>query len=106
MSMVHCDEAEPHVLAALHMFSGCASSHAYLPFFCACAVAQFNRRTQHNNGTVLQTLKCSRIFIILSAYSARVRSLRFVRFDSATQFLLPRDAGTASFQSHSRMLVS
>src|SRR5438552_773433 len=79
MSMVHCDESEPHVLAALHMFSGCASSHAYLPLFCACAVAQCNKRTQHNNGTVLQTLKCSCIFIILSAYSARVQSLRFVR---------------------------
>src|SRR5882672_587936 len=79
MSMVHCDEAEPQVLAALHMFSGCASSHAYLPFFCACTVAQFNRRTQHNNGTVLRALKCSRIFIILSAPSARVRCLLFVR---------------------------
>src|ERR1700741_3268106 len=33
MSMVHCDEAEPQVLAALHMFSGWVSSHEYLPFF-------------------------------------------------------------------------
>jgi hypothetical protein len=79
MSIVHCDEAEPHVLAALHMFSGCVSPHAYLPRVWDCAVAQVNRRTQDNNGTVLQMLKCSRVFIVLSAYSARVRSLRFVR---------------------------
>src|SRR5947209_18696272 len=79
MSMVHCDEVEPHVLAALHMFSACASSHAYLPLFCACAVAQLHRRTQHNNGTVLVALKCSRVFMILSASSARARSFRFVR---------------------------
>src|ERR1700742_2497271 len=43
MSIVHGDEAEPQVLAALHMLSGCASSHTYLLFFCACAVVQLSR---------------------------------------------------------------
>src|SRR5271168_3299155 len=49
MSMVHCDEPEPHVLAALHMFSGCVSSHAYLPLVWAWAVTQFNRRMEDDN---------------------------------------------------------
>ena len=91
MSMVHCDEVEPHVLTALHMFSVCASSHAYLPLFCACAVAQFHRRMQHNNGIVVETLKCSRIFIIRILRSRSVVAI-CLTFDSATQLLLPRDA--------------
>src|SRR5277367_4112419 len=39
-SIVHEDEGEPQVFPALHRLSGCASSHAYLLFFCACAMAQ------------------------------------------------------------------
>jgi hypothetical protein len=35
ISIVHGDEADPQVLAALHMLSGCASSHAYLLLFWA-----------------------------------------------------------------------
>src|SRR3954469_7818318 len=81
--MVHCDEVEPHVLTALHMFSVCASSHAYLPLFCACAVAQFHRRMQHNNGIVDETLKCSRVFIIRILRSRSVVAI-CLRFDSAT----------------------
>src|SRR3954465_7956524 len=40
MSIVHTAEADPQVFEALHMLSGCASSHMYLLFFCACAVVQ------------------------------------------------------------------
>src|SRR5712664_4813419 len=47
-STVHGDEGEPQVLAALHMLSGCSSSHAYLPFFCACTVAELSRTTKEN----------------------------------------------------------
>jgi hypothetical protein len=55
-SMVHEEEAEPQVLAALHMLSGCASSHTYLLFFCACAVAQVSRTTQDSKSNALQML--------------------------------------------------
>lgn len=46
MSTVQGEEAEPHVLAGLHMLSGCGSSHAYLLF---CALARAEVRTMHNN---------------------------------------------------------
>ena len=67
MSIVHCAEVEPHVLAALHMLSGCTSSHAYLPFFCACAVAQFSRTTQDNSSNGLQMLN------VLSSSHSQIR---------------------------------
>src|ERR1700739_1452867 len=57
MSIVQVDEAEPQVLAALHIFSGCCSSHAYLLFFCACAVVQTRRLTE-NNKSAPQILNC------------------------------------------------
>lgn len=47
MSTVHGEDTEPHVLAALHMLSGCASSQAYLLIFCALARAE--PRTTHSN---------------------------------------------------------
>src|SRR5580692_2189829 len=49
MSIVHGDEAEPQVLAALHLLSGCSSSHTYLLFFCARASAQLISRTMQDN---------------------------------------------------------
>src|SRR5882672_456433 len=55
MSIMQGDEGEPQVLAALHMLSGCASSHTYLPLFCACAVAQF-RKTMQDKSNALQML--------------------------------------------------
>lgn len=79
MSTVHCDEAEPHVFAALHRVSGCISSHAYLLFFCACAVAQFNRRMQDNNSNVLRMWNCCRLFIVISAFPARFGRYDLVR---------------------------
>ena len=56
MSIVHTAEADPQVFEALHMFSGFASSHMYLLFFCACAVVQFSERTLNNKSTVLAAL--------------------------------------------------
>jgi hypothetical protein len=58
MSIVHTDEGEPQVLAALHMLSGCSSSHTYLLFFCACAVAELGRTTKNNKSKALQLLNC------------------------------------------------
>jgi hypothetical protein len=49
-SIVHADEADPQVLAALHMLSGCLSSQTYLLFFCACALGQLSRRPQDNTN--------------------------------------------------------
>src|ERR1700685_973093 len=57
ISIVQADEAEPQVLAAVHMLSGCGSSHAYLPFFCACAVAHARRTRQDSKNNELQVLK-------------------------------------------------
>ena len=56
ISIVHDDESEPHVLPALHMLSGCGSSHEYLLFFCACAVAQPSRTTQEHKSNLLEQL--------------------------------------------------
>jgi hypothetical protein len=56
MSIVHTDEGEPQVLAALHMLSGRSSSHTYLLFFCACAVAELSRTTKGNKSNALQLL--------------------------------------------------
>jgi len=47
MSTVHGEDAEPQVFDALHILSGCASSQAYLLFFCALATVEV--RTMHNN---------------------------------------------------------
>src|SRR6267143_3251875 len=68
MSIVQGDEGEPQVLAALHMLSGCASSHTYLLFFCACAVAQLNRTIQHNENSELQILHFCGIFIVRATF--------------------------------------
>jgi hypothetical protein len=54
MSTVHDDEAEPQVLAALHMLSGWLSSHAYLFFFCACVGAQLKTAMQDNKTNLLE----------------------------------------------------
>ena len=70
MSIVQGDEGEPQVLAALHMLSGCASSHTYLLFFCACAVAQLSRTIQHNENSELQILHFCGIFIVKATYFA------------------------------------
>src|SRR3954453_2891078 len=56
MSTVHAEETDPQVFEALHMLSGCASSHMYLLFFCACAVVQFKGRTPNNKSTVVAAL--------------------------------------------------
>jgi hypothetical protein len=52
MSTMHGADTEPHVLAALHMLSGCGSSHAYLLLFCA--LAKGEQKTMHNrkNATI------------------------------------------------------
>jgi hypothetical protein len=55
-SIVQADESEPHVLPALHMLSGCGSSHAYLLFFCACAVTQVSRIRQENKSNLPEQL--------------------------------------------------
>ena len=78
MSIVHGDEAEPQVLAALHMLSGCASSHTYLLFFCACAAVQLSRTTQDNKSNALQMFNCCRIVIVIASLFAP-RSSRFRR---------------------------
>jgi hypothetical protein len=44
-STVHVDDAEPQVLAAVHMLSGWLSSHAYLLFFCPSVGAQLRTAT-------------------------------------------------------------
>jgi hypothetical protein len=56
MSIVHEDEVEPQVLAAVHMLSGCPSSHTYLLFFCACVATQLRRRIQHSEKNAFQAL--------------------------------------------------
>jgi len=56
MSILHGAVDEPQVLAALHMLSGCASSHTYLLFFCACAATQFSKAMQVNKSDALQIL--------------------------------------------------
>jgi hypothetical protein len=59
MSTVHAEEGEPHVLAALHMLSGCSSSQAYLLFFCACAIAELSRTMQdRKNNTFRPFVDC------------------------------------------------
>jgi hypothetical protein len=58
ISTVHGDEAEPQVLAALHMLSGFSSSHTYLLFFCACAIAELSRTTKDNKSNALQPWNC------------------------------------------------
>ena len=52
MSTVHGEEAEPRVLAGLHMLSGRSSSQAYLLFFCGCATAQHSRMTQERKSDI------------------------------------------------------
>jgi hypothetical protein len=54
MLIVHGDEAEPQVFAALHMVSGCASSHTYLLF--ACASSPVIRTMQVDKSTALRVL--------------------------------------------------
>jgi hypothetical protein len=108
MSIVHCAEVEPQVLAALHMLSGCTSSHVYLPFFCACAVGQFTRTMQDNSSNELQMLNCCRVLIVRSA-TAHVRRLRFregltPRLNSCPRVQRPPFQG--ELQSHSMMLTS
>jgi hypothetical protein len=58
MSIVHGDEAEPQVFAALQMLSGRLSSHTYLLFFCACASAQLSRMMQDNTSGALKVFNC------------------------------------------------
>jgi hypothetical protein len=52
--IVHGDEAEPQVLAALHIVSGCGSSHMYLLF--ACASPPVRRRMQVHKRNALPVL--------------------------------------------------
>jgi hypothetical protein len=54
-SIVHEDEGDPHVLASLHMVSGCFASHTYLLFFCACTVVQISKTT-HDKDNAFQML--------------------------------------------------
>src|SRR5664279_2024135 len=58
MSTVHGAEAEPQVLAALHRLAGCASSHTYLLFFCACAVVQISSTRQGNKSEIIEIPYC------------------------------------------------
>ena len=53
MSTVQGDDAEPHVLAALHMLSGCDSSQAYLLFVCALAQAELRTAHKSKNDVVV-----------------------------------------------------
>src|SRR6266480_3756252 len=71
MSIVHADEGEPQVLVALHMLSGRSSSHTYLPFFCACAVAKLSRMTKDNKSNVFQLLNCCPIVMVIYPGSRR-----------------------------------
>lgn len=75
MSIVHGDEAEPQVLAGLHMLSGWSSAHVYLPFFCACAIAQFSKMTQDNKSNTLRVLHSCCGFIIIVTYPTHPRWL-------------------------------
>src|SRR5882762_3729028 len=86
MSIMQGDEGEPQVLAALHMLSGCASSHTYLLFFCACAVAQLSRTIQHNENNALQMFNCCRIVIVIASLFAPWSS----RFRRETDFGIVR----------------
>src|SRR5664279_312629 len=54
MSTVHGAEAEPQVLAAVHMLAGCASSHTYLLFFCACAMVATSNRVHGNKSAIIE----------------------------------------------------
>jgi hypothetical protein len=54
--IVHSDEADPQVFEALHMFSGCASSHVYLLFFWAWADIQLRNKAPDNKSPVALTL--------------------------------------------------
>ena len=47
-SIVQGDEAEPQVLAALHMLSGCASSHTYLLSFVSTRLRNFKQNDAKN----------------------------------------------------------
>src|SRR5271169_5172213 len=58
MSTLQGADAEPQVLAALHMLAGCASSHTYLLFFWACAVAEASNTMQANKSDTLHTRNC------------------------------------------------
>jgi hypothetical protein len=71
MSIVHADAGEPQMLAALHILSGCGSSHAYL-FFCACAVAQPSRTLPDSRRNALQLANCCSILIAISKDLARI----------------------------------
>src|ERR1700761_688547 len=66
MLIVHGDEAEPQVLAALHMLSGCSSSHRYLLFFCATANAQLSRTIQDNKRSAREVLNFFSNSIVIS----------------------------------------
>src|SRR5436190_10918238 len=80
MSIVHADEGEPQVLVALHMFAGCSSSHTYLPFFCACELAELSRVTKDNKSNALQRLKCCRFVMVISL--ARADPIALFHFHS------------------------
>ena len=56
MSILQADDAEPQVLAALHMVSGRSSSHMYLLFFSACAKPAVRRTMQVGKSNALQVL--------------------------------------------------
>src|SRR5271168_4739228 len=66
MLITHGDEAEPQVLAALHMVSGCGSSHTYLLF--ACATSPVRRTMQVDKSNALQVLN-RRVTLIAIARS-------------------------------------
>jgi hypothetical protein len=56
MSIGQGDEVDPQVVAALHIVSGCFSSHMYLLFFCACANPPVRRTMQVDKSNALRVL--------------------------------------------------
>jgi hypothetical protein len=61
MSTLHGEVSDPHVLAALHMLSGCGSSQAYLLFFCA--LPDIEPSTIHNDKEAIEKAGFGRYFI-------------------------------------------
>ena len=64
MSTLHGEVADPHVLAALHMLSGCGSSQAYLLFFCA--LPGIEPSTIHNTKEAIENVNFGRYFISIT----------------------------------------
>jgi hypothetical protein len=62
ISTVQGAEADPQVLAALHMDAGAASSHTYLPFFCAWAAVPLRVMTA-NTSRALREVNRKAIFM-------------------------------------------